>query len=183
MTKANQTTHLHCRCGAVEMQAEGSPVMSVECLCDSCREAAARMAALPGAVPITEATGATRVEMFRKDRVRCTKGAELLREFRLNDKTATRRVIAICCNTPIFMEFTKGHWIDLYGTLWPQGTLPPLQLRTMVGDLDDTSVLPDDVPNLKTHSAGFFARLMLAWVKMGFRSPAVDYVQGQLDHA
>jgi len=172
---------IQCRCGAVEMEVENPPIMSTECLCNSCRTAAGAMEALPGAPRLREATGGTRTEMYRKDRVRCLKGAANLREFRLTETTKTRRVVAVCCNTPMFLDFTDGHWVDLYGPLWPEGTLPPLQMRTMTGDLDDPSALPDDVPNLKGHSAGFFVRLIGAWAAMGFRRPKIDYVQGVLD--
>lgn len=176
-----QTLKLSCACGAVEMEAVDPPIMSTECLCTSCRTAADVFEALPGAPRLRETTGGTRTEMYRKDRVRCVKGADHLREHRLTAETTTRRVVATCCNTPIFLDFTSGHWIDLYGPLWPAGTLPPLQMRTMTGDMDDPSALPDDVPNLKTHSAGFFLRLILAWAAMGFRRPRADYVKGVLD--
>lgn len=176
-----ETIKLSCTCGAVELEAENPPIMSTECLCTSCRTAADKFEALPGAPRLREMTGGTRTEMYRKDRVRCVKGAANLREHRLTEKTKTRRVIAACCNTPIFLDFTDGHWVDLYGALWPDGSLPPLQMRTMTGDLDDASALPSDVPNHKTHSAGFFLRLIGAWAAMGFRRPKIDYVEGPLD--
>ncbi|MBB4122141.1 hypothetical protein GGR30_002070 [Martelella radicis] len=155
--------------------------MSAECLCNSCRTAADRMEALPGAPRLREVSGGTRMEVYRKDRVRCIKGAEHLRAFRLNDKTRTRRAVAICCNTPVLLDVTVGHWVDLYGVLWPEGALPPLQLRTMAGTLDDPSSLPEDVPNLKTYSAAFFFRLMASWAAMGFRRPKIDYIKGEID--
>jgi hypothetical protein len=40
--------------------------------------------------------------------------------------------------------------------------------------------LPDDVPNPKTHTLTFYARLFRAWAAMRFRAPAVD-VNGSLD--
>jgi len=40
--------------------------------------------------------------------------------------------------------------------------------------------LPDDVPNLEAHNLRFFIRLIVAWVAMGFRTPVVDCVQGEL---
>lgn len=176
-----ETIKLSCTCGGVEILAQNPPIMSTECLCTSCRTAAGVLEALPGAPRMREATGGTRMEMYRKDRVRCVKGATNLREHRLTDKTKTRRVVAICCNTPMILDFTDGHWVDLYGHLWPEGMLPPLQMRTMTGDLDDPTALPDDVPNLKAHSAGFFVRLVGAWAAMGFRHPKIDYVEGVLD--
>ena len=176
-----QSITLTCTCGSVELQVQNPPILSVECLCTSCRTAADIIDTLPGAPPIRAATGGTRMQMYRKDRVRCTKGAANLREFRLNDTTKSRRVIATCCNTPMFLDFTQGHWIDLYGTLWPKGTLPPLQMRTMTSDLDDPSTLPGDVPNLNSHSARFYIKLIGAWAAMRFRTPKIDYVQGKLD--
>lgn len=178
--KADGPTPLRCRCGQVEMTADGTPIMSVECYCASCREAAENLGALQGAPSMKEPTGGTRMEMFRKDRVRCTRGSAMLRETRLTETTRTRRVVAICCNTPMFLEFTDGHWVDLYGHLWPESTLPPLQMRTMTGDLKDPSSVPDDVPNLRSHSARFFIRLLGAWVAMGFRRPKMDFVDGDL---
>lgn len=172
---------LTCACGAVEMEVSGAPFLSTECLCTSCRTSAEVMEALPGAPRLRAASGGTRTEMYRKDRVRCTKGAEHLREFRLNKQTKTRRVVATCCNTPVFLDFTEGHWIDLYAPLWRERPLPPLEMRTMASDLPDASGLPNDVPNHKTHSAGFFVRLIGAWAAMGFKRPRIDYVSGVLD--
>lgn len=172
---------LQCGCGAVGIEVEGAPIMSTECLCTSCRMAADLFEALPGAPRLRAATGGTRTEMYRKDRIRCFKGAASLRAHRLNAKTKTRRVVATCCNTPMFMDFTAGHWVDLYSLLWPAGTLPPLQMRTMAADHEAPSALPDDVPNHKTHSAGFFLHLTWAWAAMGFRRPKIDDVNGKLD--
>lgn len=129
--------------------------------------------ALPGATPLAEPNGGTRSVLYRKDRIRFVSGTDFLKVFRLTPDAKTRRVVATCCNTPVFMEFHGGHWLDLYGLLWPKGTLPPLDLRTMTGDLPDRAVLPDDVPNAKRQSVPFYAKLFRAWVAMGFRSPKI----------
>ena len=167
------TQTLSCPCGQVHLAAPAAPIASVECCCASCREAGARLARLPGAAPVLGPYGTTRFELHRKDRVRILAGEEHLAEFRLTPETKTRRVVATCCNTPVFLEFKGGHWLSLYGALWPEGTLPRLQMRTMAGDLPDPSVLPRDVPNARSHSLAFMARLLRAWVAMGFRSPKV----------
>lgn len=169
-----------CKCGHVKLQVDGSHIASVECLCDSCRKAGKTLSSLPGAGDILDGKGATRMVMHRKDRVQFLSGKELLREYRLSPEAATRRVVATCCNTAVFLDVKGGHWFSLYARLWPEGTLPPLELRTMVGDLDDPSVVPEDVPNLKTHSLGFYWRLVSAWACMGFRTPKV-IVEGVLD--
>ena len=168
------TRTLSCTCGQVRLAVEAAPpIASVECCCAGCREAGARLARLPGAVPVLGPFGATRFELHRKDRVRVLAGEDRLGEFRLSPGAKTRRVVATCCNAPVFLEFAGGHWLSLYGSLWPEGTLPPLQMRTMTGDLPDPSALPDDVPNARSQSPSFFAKLLWAWVAMGFRSPEV----------
>jgi hypothetical protein len=49
-----------------------------------------------------------------------------------------------------------------------------MELRTMTSDRKDGLPLPDDIPNAKSHAgAGFMRRLLMAWVAMGFRNPAV----------
>lgn len=164
---------LACACGRLALEVAGPPIASVECCCDSCREAGARLARLPGAQPLLGAHGATRFVLQRKDRVRFVRGAQQLRQFRLAPGAGTRRVVAACCNTPVFMEFKGGHWLSLYGGLWRDGALPPLQMRTMTGDLQDPSALPDDVPNLRRQSLSFYAKLMKAWIAMGFRVPKI----------
>lgn len=173
------TTHLACACGQVRLQAEKEPIISAECCCTSCRTAGARLQALPGAPPILEANGGTRFVLYRKDRVRIVSGAEQLKAFRLTPESPTRRIVAACCNTPVFLEFQHGHWLSLYSGLWRETAPPPPELRTMTSDLPDASALGDDVPNGKRQTLSFFARLLLAWVAMGFRTPKIA-VNGEI---
>jgi hypothetical protein len=105
--------------------------------------------------------------------VQFTDGMHLLGEFRLTPDAGSRRVTATCCNTPVFLEFKGGHWLSIYGLLWSAGDRPPAAMRTMTRDLPDRSVLPNDIPNLKTQSPGFFATLFFAWFAMGFRAPQI----------
>lgn len=176
----SQNTHLHCACGQVHLEVERMPIMSVECYCNSCRQAGARLHELSPDHLIVSENGGTRFVLYRKDRVRLVSGADHLKEFRLTADSPTRRVIATCCNMPVFLEFQNGHWLSLYGHLWPQGTLPPLQLRTMTSDLPDPSVLSDDVPNAGHQTPAFFMKLLVAWAAMGFRTPTLTYVNGEV---
>ncbi len=132
-----------------------------------------RMQDLPDAPAILTDYGATPFVLYRKDRVQIVAGAEQLAGFRLDPKSRSRRVVATCCNTPMFLDFELGHWLSLYGLLWPAGSRPPLEMRTMTEDLDDRRVLPDDAPIPKSKNATFFLRLLGAWVAMGFRVPKV----------
>jgi hypothetical protein len=175
-----QTPRLGCACGQVQLAVEGAPIVVAECHCNSCRTAGARLKTLPAAPRFLEADGSTRFVLYRKDRVRFLQGTDLLKEFRLTPVSKTRRVVATCCNTPVFLEFSGGHWFSLYGCLWPSGAQPRPELRTMTSDLPPGTVLPDDVPSGKRQSVSFFARLLGAWIAMGFRSPKVDFVNGAL---
>ncbi len=179
MRNMAETTQVGCMCAHVQLEVERTPIVSAECYCNSCREAGARLQTLPDAPPILDTKGATRFVLYRKDRVHFLKGTDLLEEFRLTPDAKTRRVVATCCNTPVFLEFKGGHWLSLYGGLWPDGTLPPLEMRTMTADLPDASILPDDVPNAKSQTLPFFVKLMGAWIAMGFRSPKVT-VKGKI---
>lgn len=162
---------LACRCGQVQVTVEGPHIATVECLCGSCHAAAQTLEGIPGSAPILDGKGATPFVVHRKDRVMISAGQDKLKSFRLSEDAGTRRVVASCCNTPIFMELKGGHWLSIYGALWPENERPALEMRTMVGTRDD---LPNDVPNFRTHSLGFYGRLFGAWAKMGFRNPQVE---------
>ena len=177
----NQTTILTCNCGQVALEVQGRPIVSAECLCTDCQNAGAFLQLLPGAPPTLDKKGATRFVLYRKDKVRCEKGQDCLREHRLSKDSKTRRVVAICCNTPMILEFTNGHWLSIYGGLWPVASLPALEIRTMTRDRPEGVELPDDVPNPSTHTFSFYARLFRAWAAMHFRAPKVAYVNGDLD--
>jgi hypothetical protein len=174
-----QTTALACACGRVHLTVEKTPIASTECHCNSCRASAERLLALPHAPAFIEKNGGTRFVLYRKDRIHFTQGADLLKEFRLTPTSKTRRVVATCCNTPVFLEFHNGHWLSLYGCLWPAGALPPLELRTMTSDLPAGAMLDNKVPNAKQQSVSFFAKLLGAWIGMGFKVPKIS-VSGEI---
>jgi hypothetical protein len=177
MTQSNQ---LHCACGQVRLEVDRAPIVATECYCNSCRAAGTRLERLPAAQPILGKDGGTRFVLYRKDRIRFVAGTDRLRQFRLNPHAKTRRVVATCCNTPIFLEFHNGHWLSLYGGLWQDAALPPIELRTMTSDLPDAAVLPHDIANGKRQSLSFFAKLLGAWIAMGFRSPKITCVEGEI---
>ena len=173
------TIQLKCACGTVHIDIEGDPILAAECCCNSCREANGRLQKLPGAPAVLGPHGQTPYIMYRKDRVRFAAGAEQLRELRLKPDSPTRRVVAACCNTPVFLEFQNGHWLSLYAGLWPAEARPAPQLRTMTSDLPDAGILPADLPNARTQSFGFMWKLLASWVAMGFKTPKVA-VAGEL---
>nr|WP_246733044.1 hypothetical protein [Rhizobium laguerreae] len=139
----DKITHLTCACGTFHLDVRGAPIISAECHCKNCSDAAGRLESLPLPEAIRTIHGGTRYVLYRKDRISLLAGTENLREFRLGPNASTRRVLASCCNTPIFLEFKGGHWLSLYGNLWKQDELPPLQLRTMTQNALDRARVPD----------------------------------------
>lgn len=154
-----------CRCGKVALAAYGAPIVTTVCHCSGCREAGRILEGLPHASHILDDQEGTPFVLFRKDRVDCISGSELLAEHRLNGSTPTRRVVATCCNSYMFLDFTKGHWI------------------TLVRDrLEDASSHRGSTEQ-KRQAPLFFARLLLAWVAIGFRTPSIDYIKRKIENA
>jgi hypothetical protein len=172
-------TEIHCACGKVALDVSGTPIIATECHCNSCRAAGERLGHLPGALQIRNPNNGTPYVLYRKDRVRFVSGREWLREFRLKPTSPTRRVVASCCNTPMFTEFKDGHWLSIYGRLWPQDTMPAMEIRTQTGDLPQGTVLDDTIPSGTPQTLQFYGKLLWSWVAMGFRVPKVD-VKGEI---
>jgi hypothetical protein len=55
-------------------------------------------------------------------------GQQYLEEHRLKPDSPTRRVMAKCCNSAMFLDFTKGHWLSMFRNRFPAGA-PPLEMR------------------------------------------------------
>lgn len=145
------------------------------CYCASCQEAGRRYQAEPGAESVLDEDGGTDCVLYRKDRVRCVRGGDLLEERRLKSDSPTRRMYARCCNTAMFLDFTKGHWLTIYRDRLP-GDIPPAVMRMMTAERPKGMVLPDDMANYPGRSGKFMLKLLRAWMAMGFRRPAVDGV-------
>src|SRR5271170_5696508 len=72
-----------CSCGGVELKAFGRPIVSSVCYCDDCRKGADQIESLPNAGAIRDPDGGTAYILYRKDRIECSKGAELLKSYKL----------------------------------------------------------------------------------------------------
>ena len=166
-------TSASCRCGQVEMQIAGDPLLRGICYCKSCQEAGRLHQAASNADAIVAADGGTDYVLFRKDRVSCVKGGDLLEQRRLKPESPTRRMFARCCNSAMFLDFTKGHWLTVYRGRLPED-VPPATMRMMTADRPASVSLPDDgLANYPGQSGKFMLKLLGAWMAMGFRRPAV----------
>lgn len=156
---------IQCACGGVALDVAGTPILGAACYCADCQEGGRRIEALDGAPAFRDAHGGSPYLLFRKDRVRTTRGGELLEDHRLDAASPTRRVVARCCNSAMYLDFTKGHWLSLYRARFGEDA-PPLQMRIFTREKAGEAALPDDVPNHLGFPLGFIARLMRARLAM-----------------
>ncbi len=169
MTEATKNrTPARCSCGSVELEAVGAPITSVACYCASCQEGSRQIEALPKGRPVCDPDGGTAYALYRKDRIEYSEGSQLLRGYKLRNESSTRRVVATCCDSPMFLDFKGGHWLSIYQTaLWRD--LPPLEMRVHTKSRPAGSDLPNDVPNHQGYSLRFMAKLFAAWIPMLLR--------------
>jgi hypothetical protein len=78
-----------CACGRVELEAIGKPIVSAVCYCDDCQKGARQIEALPNAGTVADPDGGTPYILYRKDQIACSKGADLLKSYKLKDTSAT----------------------------------------------------------------------------------------------
>jgi hypothetical protein len=172
---ANERTSAPCRCGKVELEIIGTPILRGICYCASCQEAGRWHQAAPDIDPVMSEDGGTDYVLYRKDRVRCLRGGDLLEERRLKPDSPTRRMYARCCDTAMFLDFTKGHWLTVYRGRLPDD-IAPATMRMMTAARPEGVTLPDDMANYPGHSGKFMLKLLGAWMAMGFRRPTVGGV-------
>jgi hypothetical protein len=161
-----------CQCGNVKFEALGPPILTVACYCTSCQEAGRQLEQLASAAPLVDSDSGTGMILYRKDRVQCMMGQQCLEEHRLKPDSPTRRVIATCCNSAMFLDFTKGHWLSMFRTRFPAGA-PPIEIRVMTNERQAGVELADDMPNYGGRSGKFMLKLIAAWIAMGFRRPEI----------
>ncbi|HVN43528.1 MAG TPA: hypothetical protein VMT50_12150 [Steroidobacteraceae bacterium] len=163
-----------CACGGVALEGMGKPIVSAVCYCKSCQEAGRIFERFPAAPAVLGPDGGTEYVLFRKDRVRLVTGAEHLEAHRLKPDSPTRRVRATCCQAPIFLDMTKGHWLSIYRARFSKDA-PPIEMRVMTEHRPPGPPLAEDVPNYSKHSGKFILRLLGAWLAVGLRTPKLDF--------
>jgi len=153
-----------CACGSVELQASGTPIIGVICYCDDCQEGGRRIEALAKAGLVQDPDGGTAYFLYRKDRLECVKGTPLLKGLKLNEKSATNRVVATCCNSAMVLNFDDGRpWVSIYRRRIV-GDVPPPTMR--ICTKFSKRPLPDDIPRYAGFPLRFVARIVVAWIPM-----------------
>lgn len=152
-----QVFHLaSCNCGQVRLKLDGPPIVASTCHCDSCKAAGRALEQLPGAPRILDQSDGTAFVLFRKDRMSSQSGAGHLADYRLKPTSTTGRIVATCCNSAMFLDFQQGHWVSVYRTRLPGGEA-----------------------GLDRRRGWFIPRLILTWIRMGFRTPKVAFAKGE----
>ena len=163
-----------CQCGKVAFEAALAPILVASCHCADCQRAGQAFEKMPAAAPVLDADGGTPFVVYRKDRITCAQGREHLAECRLKPDSPTRRVFATCCNSAMFLDFTKGHWLSMFRNRFPAGA-PPIEMRVMTRERRAGVELAGDVPNHPGHPGKFVMKLIAAWIAMGFRRPEINW--------
>lgn len=153
-----------CACGRVQCQAAGKPIASAVCYCLDCQEGARRIEALPNAPRFCDADGGTPLLVYRDDRFSCSSGEELLVGHKLKEGAPTRRMVASCCNSAMFLKFEPGFWISAYRARFEGDDLPPIEMRNQIQHRRGNAELPRDAPSYRGYPARLFAKLIAARV-------------------
>lgn len=158
-----------CRCGGVEFEAIGAPIVSSVCYCADCQKGACLIEALPNADAVCGDDGGTPYILFRKDRFNCTKGASLLKSYKLKAESPTNRVVATCCNSAMFANFDKGpFWVSVYRSRF-LGAVPPLEMRMCTKSKPSVVVIPADVPSYPGYPPVLILKLLRSGLAMWLR--------------
>lgn len=163
-----------CQCGKTTLALRGAPILSTTCYCESCRTAARGFETDLHAPPMVKTDGGVDYTLYRKDRMKIADGAQNLREYRLKPDSPTRRVVASCCGSPMFVDFTPGSWVTVFRNRI-SGQPPKSQMRVMTKDKPDGVELSNDIPTYDTMPPGFMIKLLLSWAAMGFRRPKITW--------
>ncbi len=166
---AKSTMTARCRCGGVEIEAIGAPIVSTVCYCADCQTGSRQIEALPTAGDVRDADGGTAYILFRKDRLKCSKGAALLKGYKIKAGSVTNRLVATCCNSAMVMNFDKGpFWVSAYRARF-QGDLPPLDMRICTRSRPGGVAIPTDTPSYPGYPPALMLKLLTSGLAMWLR--------------
>jgi hypothetical protein len=160
------TRHSSCACGRVQCQAVGAPIVSLVCYCDDCQEGAREIGALPNAASFCDVDGGTPYLTYRDDRFKCSSGQELLVGYKIKESAPTRRMVASCCNSAMFLKFAPGFWVSAYRARFEGDDLPPIEMRAQIERRRAGTALPGDAPCYRGFPMRLFAKIISARVSM-----------------
>lgn len=144
----------------------GRHIYCAACHCDDCQAAASTLEKLSTSGPIMDSYYGTHYILHRKDRYAVLGGE--LQAHKLRKESPTSRMLAGCCNTPMFLSFDNAqHWISIYRSA-VRGDAPALQSRIATKFYRRAEALPVDVPAYKTFPFKMIAQLLLSRAAIAF---------------
>jgi hypothetical protein len=160
------TRHSSCACGRVQCQAIGAPIVSLVCYCDDCQEGARNIEALPNAASFRDVDGGTPLLTYRDDRFRCSSGQELLVGYKIKESAPTKRMVASCCNSAMFLKYAPGFWVSAYRARFGGDDLPPIEMRDQIEHRRANTALPSDATRYRGFPIRLYAKVISARVSM-----------------
>lgn len=164
----SQPTVMRCQCGQVECRGSGKPFLAAVCYCDDCQEAAKQIAASGKGPAVADPDGGTALCLIRDDRFAIVKGGEHLRPHRLNPGTPTSRMVASCCNSAMFLDFSDGRFWRSAMVNRIDGAKPPIEMRLMTRYRSSPMPWPDDAPRHAGFPLSPLLRIARQWLAMKF---------------
>ena len=166
--KSLPTRFLSCGCGKVRIELEGSPIMVNVCHCTYCQKGSAEIEQLPRAPHILDLYKGTPYVLFRKDRAKIIQGTEHSRDYRLEGENKTRRVVASCCNCPLFLDFGPGHWVSFYRQRF-EAPAPQAEMRINTSCLPAGDIPDDGLPMFAGYPLTMMLKLLVSRAAMGLK--------------
>lgn len=155
-----------CACGGVEAEAVGAPIACVSCFCDDCQRAASQLVE-EGARPVQDPHGGTPLVLYRRDRFHVVRGDAHLRPHKLRADSITSRMVASCCDTPMFLAFERGpHWVSIFRSRLEEP--PPVEMRIATKHMP-TFEQEDGIPHYPTFPWRLPAKLVASRIAMLFK--------------
>ena len=106
--------------------------------------------------------------LFRRDRIACTRGADRLRAMRLTDASKTRRMIAGCCATPMYLAFDdRRPWVSAFRASFGAAA-PPVEMRICTRFRRSAAAVEDGLRSHPGYPLGMFVRILAVWPMMLF---------------
>lgn len=146
----------------------GKPILTGVCYCDDCQSGGHQIENLSGAPAVMDADGGTPYLTYRDDRFSCTVGAEHLKGYQLKGDAPTKRFVATCCNSGMYLKFRPGHWVSAYRYRF-NGDLPAIDMRTQTKFRQAQTAIPQDAPSYRRYPLKLFGKLIGARVAMFFK--------------
>ncbi len=113
-----------------------------------------------------EPDGGTALALFRINRFAVSRGEDRLIAHKLHATSKTRRMVAGCCNSAMFLAFDSSqHWVSTLCNRFV-GSEPKIEFRLMTTYRTSTLPYPDAAPTYPKFPVRFLGRVLRDWLAM-----------------